>query len=107
MADQSAETAQQTLALIEPWGPFEMGGFGGCTDRSPENCACATDQQPTCEVCGQEIEPGERAWSRQWPCYNTLPLDDVGQDWDVISWHDECPDLRYSPGSVQGGGEPS
>jgi hypothetical protein len=78
-------------AFMEPWGPFPMGGFEGCTDPDPAHCACATDEQPKCEVCGQEIEPGEMAWARNWPCYPTLPLDHRDQDWDVISWHDECP----------------
>ena len=80
----------QMLALLEPWGPFEMGGFEGCTDQNPDVCACGNYEQPTCEICGQEIEPGEQAWARQWPCYNTLPLDSAEQDWDVISWHARC-----------------
>lgn len=87
-------TPEIDLTVMDPWGPFEMGGFEGCTDGDPERCACATDQQPTCEICAQEIEPGEQAWSRQWPCYNTLPLNDPDMDWDVISWHDECPSDR-------------
>ena len=76
--------------FMEPWGPFEMGGFEGCTDPDPDYCACATDQQPTCHDCGREIEPGELAWARNWPCYETLPLDHRDQGWDVISWHDKC-----------------
>ena len=91
-------------ALMEPWGPFEMGGFEGCTDRNPDYCACATDVQPVCGVCGQEIEPGERAWARQWPEYNTLPLDHDDQEWCIVSWHDECPDTRPTPpGKTDGG----
>ena len=86
-----SHSAENVAGPMEPWGPFEMGGFEGCTNQSPDHCACATDQQPTCEACGQEIEPGEQAWSRQWPCYNTLPLAHPDQEWDVIWWHDACP----------------
>lgn len=90
-------SVEKDATFLEPWGPFDMGGFEGCTDANPDYCACATDQQPRCEVCGQEIEPGERAWARQWPCYNTLPLNHSDQGWDVISWHDQCPDIRVLP----------
>lgn len=93
----SEHAAEFDAGLMEPWGPFDMGGFEGCTDQNPEHCACATDRQPTCELCGQEIEPGERAWARQWPCYNTLSLAHPDQDWDVISWHDECPTTSVFP----------
>lgn len=82
-----ATTQRAGDRLLAPWGPYEMGGFQGCTDVNPDVCACATDTQPTCKVCGEEIEPGVLAWSRQWPCYNTLPLDDPHQDWDVLAWH--------------------
>jgi hypothetical protein len=88
---EALREAVEGEAFMEPWGPFPMGGFEGCTDPDPAHCACATDEQPKCEVCGQEIEPGEMAWARNWPCYPTLPLDHRDQDWDVISWHDECP----------------
>jgi len=43
-----------------------------------------------CEVCGQEIDPGEQAWARLWPRYNTLSLDHPDQGWNVISWHNDC-----------------
>ena len=79
---------------MEPWGPFPMRGFEGCTDPNPDVCACATDVQPTCALCNHEIEPGEQSWARLWPCYETLPRAHVDQDWDVISWHDECPAER-------------
>ena len=84
-------------ALMELWGPFEMGGFEGCTDQNPEVCACAHDTQPTCVLCDREIEPGEQAWSRQWPCYETLPLGHKDQDWDVISWHNDCEPATETP----------
>lgn len=86
-----ADTAEIDTVTLEPWGPFEMGGFEGCTAANPEHCACSTHQQPQCEICGQQVEPGEQAWARCWPCYNTLPLNHRDQEWDVISWHDRCP----------------
>lgn len=34
--------------------------FAGCTDRNPDLCACGADYGAACNVCGEEIEDGQR-----------------------------------------------
>lgn len=34
--------------------------FTGCDNRDPDLCACGNDGAPACDVCGEEIEDGQR-----------------------------------------------
>lgn len=76
--------------VMDPSTPYPLPGFGGCTDRDPDHCACATDADVVCHECEQVIEPGEMVRSVQWPLYAGIPLDSADQDWDVFTFHDTC-----------------
>ncbi|NKW39050.1 hypothetical protein GS935_20225 [Rhodococcus hoagii] len=34
--------------------------FTGCDNRNPDLCACGADGVPVCDVCGEEVEDGQR-----------------------------------------------
>lgn len=68
----------------------EMAGFKGCTDRNPEICACATNQDVECEVCAEVIEPGQLAIMVVRPEYPHLSADDSEQSYEYHWAHEGC-----------------
>ncbi len=83
-------TRSEAEINLGPSDPHLYPGFEGCTSRDPDHCACATDSDPICTNCEQEIEAGEMVQSVTWPEFPSVPLDSPEQDWTFHVWHVDC-----------------
>ena len=85
------------IARVEDFVSVHSGtweGFTGCTDRNPDVCACSTDADVECAVCGNEIEPGQ-AYIAAWVMGNPhLPVDHRDNWCDPSHAHAACSALR-------------
>lgn len=68
----------------------EYRGFQGCTDRNPDICACATDEDLECEVCGEVIAGGLMMTTLIRLSYPLLPDDHDAQVWETHHAHADC-----------------
>jgi len=96
VAQRDAAYAKGESAAIGP--VFPMYGFGGCTSQDSDFCACATDEDVECAVCGEVIDPGTPTFARSqgqpW-----MDGEDSEQDWVTLWWHSDC-DTRTLEGEV-------
>ena len=99
------DAAEKDAEAVGPIGDaLPMYGFKGCTNRNPDVCACATDEDVECVVCGEVIEPGVPTYARQegqpW-----MDCDDPEQEWITLWWHATCDTRtrRTPPDSTAGG----
>lgn len=67
-------------------------GFRGCTDRNPDTCACATHEDPECEVCGEVIADGLMMTTVLRWTYPLLPFDHPEQSHESHHAHADCMD---------------
>lgn len=85
------ETLRERVRRDEPSMPAEYnGGFGGCTDRNPDVCACGQDTDEECSICGEVMESGEMCQMLTRPAHPGLPNHHRDQDWEHIVWHADC-----------------
>ncbi|MFJ7620039.1 hypothetical protein ACIQYZ_14685 [Rhodococcus erythropolis] len=85
------ETLRERVRRDEPSMPAEYnGGFGGCTDRNPDVCACGQDTDEECSICGEVIESGEMCQMLTRAVHPGLPNHHRDQDWEHIVWHADC-----------------
>lgn len=85
------ETLRERVRRDEPSMPAEYnGGFGGCTDRNPDVCACGQDTDEECSICGEVMESGEMCQMLTRAAHPGLPNHHRDQDWEHIVWHADC-----------------
>lgn len=85
------ETLRERVRRDEPSMPAEYnGGFGGCTDRNPDVCACGQDTDEECSICGEVMESGEMCQMLTRAVHPGLPNHHRDQDWEHIVWHADC-----------------
>lgn len=85
------ETLRERVRRDEPSMPAEYnGGFGGCTDRNPDVCACGQETDEECSICGEVVESGEMCQMLTRAVHPGLPNHHRDQDWEHIVWHADC-----------------
>ncbi|MFF8327854.1 hypothetical protein ACH49M_21405 [Rhodococcus qingshengii] len=85
------EALREKVRRDEPTKPSEYnGGFGGCTDRNPDVCACGQDTGAQCDMCEQDIEDGQMIQTLTRSTYPYLPSHHRDQEWEHYIWHVDC-----------------